>query len=285
MNVASDDEIELVEQGGQEEVFHLAGAILAERPPRSEAVFGGLKRAWGSFGDDDIRIIPVNDRIYSIIVKLETTAKSILSSSPWNIDNRLMNIVPWPRDLAIEDVDFSPIQFWIHIKHLPLGMLSEGSGWNIGRRIGKVVEVEDPIEFPRTFLRVKVSVDGRKPLSGGFWHPKVGKDRRKIKIGYERLKDFCYRCGRIGHAVKFCKWDDCPDEIDNFYGPETKVTVARKLIFDDFPSVNAVAGDGFWDDLGSRNRDDAMMGVTPTHMIQRVRLWSQGKGVWRFWIL
>lgn len=276
MDVASDDEIELVEREHEDQaVFHLAGAILAERPPHPEAVFGGLKRAWGSFGDEDIRIIPVNDRIYSIIVKLESAAKQILNSGPWNIENRLMNIVPWPRDLAIEEVDFSPIQFWVHIANLPLGMISEGSGWNIGRKIGKVVEVEDPIMFPRSFLRVKVIVDGRKPLNAGFWFPKVGEKRRKIKIGYERLKDFCYRCGRIGHAVRFCKWDDCPEEIDNFYGPDTKVTVARKLIFDEFPANSKKAGGDFWAELGGLKEDAER--VRHAHALARTTMGSGGR--------
>lgn len=265
MESPEEDESVFVERSVDENdvVFNLAGAILAEKPPHRNGILNGFKNAWGSIGDGYFHIIPVDDRVYSIVVRDAVLAKHILDSGPWNVDNRLFNVVPWSRSLAIEDVDFSEIYFWIQIHNIPLGMMSAGTAMRIARRVGEVLEVEDPVKIPRPFLRVRVKINGRKPLYPGFHEPKSGPKRKKIRVKYERLKDFCYRCGRIGHSSKFCHWDDAPAEIDNLYGPELCVSAARKLNFDENPANCQSQQSSFWDGFGGGGRRYEREGYAP----------------------
>ncbi|TXG67034.1 hypothetical protein EZV62_008309 [Acer yangbiense] len=55
------------------------------------------------------------------------------------------------------------------------------------------------------FIRVKVQIDISKPLKR-WLRLKLGKAEEIVVIGlkYERLPDFCYACGRIGHDIKEC---------------------------------------------------------------------------------
>lgn len=55
-------------------------------------------------------------------------------------------------------------------------------------------------------LKLKILVDITKPLRRGIWVSLSG-DQESIWINakYERLPDFCYGCGRIGHVIKDCK--------------------------------------------------------------------------------
>ena len=46
-----------------------------------------------------------------------------------------------------------------------------------------------------------------KPLIEGFWLPKSEKGRRWINVRYERLFDFCFACGLLGHLLKNCGED------------------------------------------------------------------------------
>ena len=53
------------------------------------------------------------------------------------------------------------------------------------------------------FMRVKVRLDISKPLKR-WLRLKLGKLEEVIMVGlkYERLPDFCYAYGRIGHGIK-----------------------------------------------------------------------------------
>lgn len=71
----------------------------------------------------------------------------------------------------------------------------------------------------RSFLRARVIVDIRKPLVTGMWCPRPGRDPIWVKAKYERLQNFCYRCGRIGHDQKRCTEETQEEEAaERIYG-------------------------------------------------------------------
>lgn len=57
-------------------------------------------------------------------------------------------------------------------------------------------------------LRLKIRIDITKPPRRGIWID-LGGDQKSIWIQarYERLLDFCYSCGQIGHMTKEWKMD------------------------------------------------------------------------------
>lgn len=66
--------------------------------------------------------------------------------------------------------------------------------------IGSVLEVEDidTVGF-RGFIRLRIDIDATKPFPLGFFTPCPILGRRKIRLQYEGLRDFCTRCGWLGH--------------------------------------------------------------------------------------
>ncbi|KAI8544035.1 hypothetical protein RHMOL_Rhmol08G0263600 [Rhododendron molle] len=83
--------------------------------------------------------------------------------------------------------------------------------------------------LPRSFLRVKVEINISQPLPKGFWlRGKSGKDLW-ISYLYERLLDFCYACGRIGHDNRGCRFAPRGAEGQSRYGPELRTGRARKI--------------------------------------------------------
>ncbi|CAB4263676.1 unnamed protein product [Prunus armeniaca] len=63
------------------------------------------------------------------------------------------------------------------------------------------MEIEDTGEVGFTgFLRMQIDLDASKPLPPGFSMPCQVTGRRKIRLRYEGLKEFCMRCGRLGHS-------------------------------------------------------------------------------------
>jgi hypothetical protein len=78
----------------------------------------------------------------------------------------------------------------------------------MAKKLGNIIgqfEETDPLERNQTgrFLRLKVLIDLRKPLKRGTV---IKSQDRSLKVyfKYERLPNFCFVCGRIGHQLKEC---------------------------------------------------------------------------------
>ncbi|KAH7855081.1 hypothetical protein Vadar_021032 [Vaccinium darrowii] len=72
----------------------------------------------------------------------------------------------------------------------------------------------------KNYLRLRVRMDITKPLKKGFLLKRDRKEDLWIKLQYERLSEFCYVCGRLGHTQNECK--------------ETRVTEGAKMEFGSF---------------------------------------------------
>ncbi|KAM1568938.1 hypothetical protein ACFX10_034117 [Malus domestica] len=59
--------------------------------------------------------------------------------------------------------------------------------------------MEDPAKA-RGFLRVRVLVNSENSLVLGCWLKREVNRETWVEFRYERLQDFCYRCGRIDHV-------------------------------------------------------------------------------------
>ncbi|KAM0962979.1 hypothetical protein ACFX13_022448 [Malus domestica] len=71
---------------------------------------------------------------------------------------------------------------------------------------GVFLELKD-IALATGFLRVKILVDTINPLTPGCWLARNGDRDSWVEFSYEKLQDFCYKCGRIGHAVIECSFN------------------------------------------------------------------------------
>ncbi|XP_058200932.1 uncharacterized protein LOC131315754 [Rhododendron vialii] len=121
----------------------------------------------------------------------------------------LVILSKWDAQKTIEELDFSHSPFWVQIKGLPLGYLNVKSRMKIAETLGEIISVEDPDGRGKLakLIRVWVWIDITKPLKKGFFLRRNGEEDLWIKFQYERLSDFCYRFGHVGHTI-----NDCPEQ-------------------------------------------------------------------------
>ncbi|KAK9989666.1 hypothetical protein SO802_029905 [Lithocarpus litseifolius] len=94
----------------------------------------------------------------------------------------------------------------ITIWGLSFDLINEEAGLEIGKSLGKVVEVDckafasDQARFLR--VRVEIPLDKSVHRGGPVVNPEG--DQTLVAFKYERLCGLCFQCGRIGHKSKEC---------------------------------------------------------------------------------
>ena len=149
------------------------------------------------------------------------TRKKVLDMCPWSYEKQLVLLQEFNGKLTLKEVEIRWAPFWVQIFNLPLNCRTKEIGLAIGTKLGEVLEIdvqESGVQWG-TCLRVKVRLDVTKRLIRGKKITVEGGESRWVNFKYERLPNFCYRCGLLNHALK-----ECPEN-----GAEKKNTEGEML--------------------------------------------------------
>ncbi|KAM1074599.1 hypothetical protein ACFX11_019776 [Malus domestica] len=111
--------------------------------------------------------------------------------------------VKWVRDntfiITVQD-ESTTTKILNQIRGLTLYLTSEANVRRLANEIKEFMEFED-LSKVRGFLRARVMVNTFKPLTTGCWLPRENNKDTWVEFRYERLQDFCYRCGILGAII------------------------------------------------------------------------------------
>ncbi|KAF7130102.1 hypothetical protein RHSIM_Rhsim10G0077300 [Rhododendron simsii] len=189
----------------------LVGKIISCKSLNKKGVSNVITKAWRT--REEVSVSAWGNNTYAFCFKSEDDLCKIISLGPWSVMGCLMVLRKWDGHKTLEEIDFSCSPFWVQIQGLPLGFLNTRSGMRIAETLGDVIAVEDPDGRGKLnkFLRVRVWIDVTKPLKKGFFLKRVNEEDLWVKFRYERLSNYCYGCGRIGHTQ-----NDCLDSDDSW---------------------------------------------------------------------
>ncbi|KAJ8429159.1 hypothetical protein Cgig2_030296 [Carnegiea gigantea] len=125
-------------------------------------------------------------------------SRFVLYESPWAFDAHSLCLKEITGMEQLKDVKFDAVRFWVKAYVVPL--------------------LKQTLVYARFLATQVVDVDIHKLLRSGV--PIIIKGKPIwINLGYVRLPDFCYGCGRIGHTLKgYEKIDDNVDQSSPQYG-------------------------------------------------------------------
>ncbi|KAF5469007.1 hypothetical protein F2P56_013112 [Juglans regia] len=185
----------------------------------------------------------------------------VLREGPWAFDKQLVLLKEFDGLVQAKGLTIVHVPFWVRIYDLPLMARNSYVGKLIGSLIGEFLEVDlakGEFEWGE-FMRVRVLLDISTPLQR----------RKKLKLGdenycwvrlvYERLPDFCYQCGLLGHSLRECaEFISVNAEIDQLpYGAWLRAGFSS-------PKRGWQVGAGARSKEGSRNADPPQpMAVEP----------------------
>ncbi|XP_052292008.1 uncharacterized protein At4g02000-like [Citrus sinensis] len=136
----------------------------------------------------------------------EIDIRRVLESGSWTFDQHILLV---KRLGELEQPHAVPLyytSFWIQIYNLPISFLSEKVLRNIGDYIGEFQASDENnlMGVWRNYMRIRVSIDVRKPLKRRMRLKKSGGEWVWIDFKYERLQVFCFICGLLGHTERQC---------------------------------------------------------------------------------
>ncbi|CAB4280012.1 unnamed protein product [Prunus armeniaca] len=93
-------------------------------------------------------------------------ADQIINEGPWFVIGFCFNVQRWPSNMAIEELPLHKVAYWIQAHGIPLNLLTARNALEIGEKLGKVKEVENPWEKgSRGFLHMRRNHDSRAPIN------------------------------------------------------------------------------------------------------------------------
>ena len=166
-----------------------------------KAVIGGLWKTTGNIKTKDLE-----DDVICFPFDRPRDKRKVIDLRPWLFDRSLI-ILYDPSGREGNPPIFTHSEFWIQLHGLPILARTPKMGELLGKRLGTVTKVDKNKDghCKDNFVRIRVNIDVTAPLRRGF-HVQLGSKSEKtwIDVKYERLGDFCFDCGYLGHSWKFC---------------------------------------------------------------------------------
>ena len=166
---------------------------------------------------------------------LEADKRRVLADRPWHL-NKALIVLTEPEGIGnITKQAFTHISFWVQILNIPIMAMNTKAISRPGAIIGSVEEVEtnEDGECIGEIARVRIRVDVTKPLKKIIFLESEREENVPMPVTYERLPNFCFCCGIIGHQFRECVKYKTQKQENFAFGPRMKaVKVSERLNHD-----------------------------------------------------
>ncbi|KAI0497209.1 hypothetical protein KFK09_020431 [Dendrobium nobile] len=177
-------------------------------------VFGGdpplriisseLRTQWMQFGKFCLTMLGMGRVLCSFYEPEHVEA--VMTNGPWFVNGRIIGMDKWTQKFSTNSLKGLTSPIWIRLPNLPLHCWDNINLCRIASMVGKPYLIDGNMyqwgrrEFGR--ICVRIQLDNKLPL--GVWVE--GRARRFYqRIEYERIPNFCFKCGLIGHNFEECK--------------------------------------------------------------------------------
>ena len=129
-----------------------------------------------------------------------------MDGGPWLFRRALVIIVEYDGFADVTEYKLNKVPVWARIKGLPDGLTAKKElAEKVAAKVGGppfTVAVTEGMINPSGTLRARVFLDVEKPLVR--FVPITLCGLKRYPVVYEKLPDFCFLCGIMGHLAKEC---------------------------------------------------------------------------------
>ncbi|TXG48232.1 hypothetical protein EZV62_027526 [Acer yangbiense] len=190
---------------GEANVNHcLVGKVLSGKRVNRDAFKTLIDQLWSPFGAVETEV--VGDNIFMFYFNNQVDRDWIWQRGPWYFEKRLIALEKPVGTGEISLLGFNRVELWVQIHDVIVMCMNRRMAKWMAEQIGEVIDIPyESKECWGRYMRVKVQIDILKPLKR-WLRLKLDKTDKIVVVGlkYERLSEFCYACGKIGHGIKEC---------------------------------------------------------------------------------
>ena len=248
-----------IEEGLATSDSAIIGKVLSQGVLHIQTIMSALKPAWGN--PKGLTMKSVGDNLFIAEFGLKRDRDRVLEGSPWTVGKRAVLTQEFDASMRPGDIHFEEMSIWVRIKNLPFGLMNGKWGYEIANKVGTVekLDLDDQNRAWGPYLRAKVRINIAKPLRRGVSIFSTKRQRSEwYEVCYERLPNYCYACGIIGHSSIECPTPADRDENGLLpYSTDLRAQVDRKKNF--FVDMNSQGSAS----IGKNNTDNGQ-GSEPT---------------------
>ncbi|GMN35437.1 hypothetical protein TIFTF001_048454 [Ficus carica] len=165
-----------------------------------------------SITEEEAMVIGISDEVidrdmFLFSFEKEQDRAKVLAMEPWSFNKSLLIMKAVDGNEALRWDRWSFTCFWIRVYNLPYDGMIREIGEKIGNGIGKFIDVvtDENGRCPGIYMRLRVQIDVSRPLRRGAT-VQLGSNDATVwtSFKYERVPDFCFGYGRIGHGRLEC---------------------------------------------------------------------------------
>ncbi|XP_012858989.1 PREDICTED: uncharacterized protein LOC105978120 [Erythranthe guttata] len=231
--------------------FQLVGRVVCQREISAHSIKSNVLRLLQPVKACEIDTLGPNRFIIRFQHRLDYLHAR--SGCPWLVDKNALLFQDLDADNDPTSLDINMMDIVLRIHNLHLSMRTEYIVTQICSKIGELVEIIKPKPAAYVpYMRVKIRIDVTKSLKRGMNLHNPDGTKNWAAFSYERLPNFCFLCGVVGHGE-----NRCPARYD-----------------EDFADPGDNLPYGVW--MRATGPPDGMAGRRPLHLVNRVEAMSAG---------
>ncbi|XP_074347434.1 uncharacterized protein LOC141686290 [Apium graveolens] len=187
-----------IEEEEEEDSGIIVGAVEEQEKKRAmQNVLASLWRPKEGMGVHNIAGYRYSFVFYHIL-----DLRKVIEGGPWSFEQNMLVYHHIQNEEDPGQVALNEMEIWVQVHDILRGFISESILTSVGNFVGKYVK-SNPANFDgtwRQYVRVRVRLDVQRPLKRRMKIKREGGSWNWINFKYERMGNFCFVCGIIGHT-------------------------------------------------------------------------------------
>lgn len=198
------------------------GIFLSVITVTSKQLVDNLKHVWKIRGIVDTHSL--GDTRFILEFSEEGDFNHVTRGGPWRYLKDAVLIEALKDSEYPMTVTFRSVPIWAHFKNIPFYLLSKELTRDLGRKLGSLITIDNNSrgDICSKFVRARVLLPTNQALQKWIsLIDEVTNEEVVVSVFFERLPNFCFHCGLIGHVIGNCTLPDSKKE--NNYSADLEV--------------------------------------------------------------